>query len=200
MHVDLGNFYYLSAHRTGQGDEDATHIALTLSAGGQNGYVHLATVSPLPPAASMASLSDQSVLSTRSPALANPTGADVIDQLHHMGRAPLDDLHFATGTSTLSDSYYDSLTALAAFLADRPDARVVLVGHSDWQGSLPANIRISRARARAVMQFMIAELGTNPAQISAQGVGYLAPLGANDTDEGRTANRRVEVVLTQEAG
>jgi OOP family OmpA-OmpF porin len=69
------------------------------------------------------------------------------------------------------------------------------VGHTDAQGGLETNIRLSRARAQAVRRYLIEELDVAPAQVEAEGIGYLAPRESNATPEGREANRRVEVVI-----
>jgi outer membrane protein OmpA-like peptidoglycan-associated protein len=111
------------------------------------------------------------------------------------GAVPLDDLRFRTGASELSGTAYPSLVALAAFLAENPARRVVLVGHTDAEGGRDSNIALSEARAEAVRRHLIDVLGVNPAQLDAAGIGYLAPRATNETAGGREANRRVEVVL-----
>jgi OOP family OmpA-OmpF porin len=62
-------------------------------------------------------------------------------------------------------------------------------------GTLENNIALSRARAEAVRQHLVEALGVDPAQVSATGIGYLAPRATNATAAGREANRRVEAVL-----
>ena len=74
----------------------------------------------------------------------------------------------------------------------------MLVGHTDTVGSLDANIALSRRRAEAVRARLVEAHGVDGARIDARGVGYLAPAVANDSDEGREANRRVEAVLLPE--
>jgi outer membrane protein OmpA-like peptidoglycan-associated protein len=185
MHVDLGRFHYLSAARdTAEGPE---HVALTISRGGLLGYVHLARVAP--PGALPAPVTP----STR-PVEAEP-GEGLIARLTETGSAVLADVTFATGASSLPETRFESLVTLAAFLAEDPARRVVLVGHTDTEGTLDANITLSRVRARAVRAHMIEVLGANPAQIEADGIGYLAPRASNSDPDGREANRRVEVVL-----
>ena len=186
MHVDLGDFSYLVAR---QGVEDGTeHIGLLTSRGGARGYVHMVRISP----ADMAPVGVS--LSTRS-----PDGTQIGDlraRLAAEGAATLDDLSFATGSSTLTEGAYPSLTDLAAFLADNPETRVALVGHTDAEGSLDGNIALSRDRADAVRRYLIDRLGVDPGQLQAEGVGYLAPRASNASTTGRQQNRRVEVVIT----
>ncbi|WP_071674212.1 OmpA family protein [Nioella nitratireducens] len=186
MHVDLGDFAYLVARLPS--DEGDEYIGLLTSRGGNRGYVHMVRISP-------ASMEPVDVaVSTRS-----PNGAEIQDLRESLaldGRATLGDLSFATGSATLSLGEYPSLVDLAGYLADNPDTRVVLVGHTDAEGSLDGNIALSRARAEAVRRYMIETLGADGAQLAAEGVGYLAPRANNSSDEGRQQNRRVEVVIT----
>lgn len=189
MHVDLGDFQYLSAIS----DDGETQAALMISRGGAIGFVHLALIQP-PSEARPPVIQSTRTLDPAAEPDELPPG-DLIAQLITSGSAPLDDLQFQTGASQLSGERYASLTALAAFLAEDASRMVVLVGHTDALGSLSGNIDLSRARAQAVRQFLTAELGVAPAQVEAEGIGYLAPRAANTTPEGREANRRVEVVL-----
>lgn len=186
MHVDLGDFSYLVARLETEGGTE--HIGLLTSRGGARGYIHMVRISP-------AEMSPVGVsVSTRS-----PNGEELVgfrERLSSLGTATLGDLSFATGSSTLTNGVYPSLVDLAEFLAGNPETRVVLVGHTDAEGSLEGNIALSRARAEAVRNFLISELGTNPDQLAAEGVGYLAPRANNASDEGREQNRRVEVVIT----
>lgn len=189
MYVDLGDFQYLSA----VSEDGETQVALMISRGGTTGFVHLALVQP------SSEVQAPVIQSTRTPdvgpGLGDVPSGNLIARLTSMGAAPLDDLQFETGASSLSGDSYGSLTALAAFLANDATRRVVLVGHTDALGSLSGNIALSRARAQAVRQYLIGTLDVDQAQVEAQGIGYLSPRASNATPEGREANRRVEVVL-----
>ena len=186
MHVDLGDFSYLVARA--EIEEGTDYIALVTSRGGSRGFVHMVRISP----ADMAPV--DVAVSTRSPN--GDQVADLHENLDQLGTATLADLQFATGSATLSDREYPSLTSLAAYLAEHPGIRVILVGHTDAEGSLEGNIALSRARAGAVRDYLIDRLSVSPDQMAAEGVGYLAPRADNASDEGRQQNRRVEVVVT----
>lgn len=186
MHVDLGDFSYLVASR--DVEENTDTVALLTSRGGQRGFVHMIRISP----AEMAPV--EVGVSIHSPIVG--ASGDLRDNLALAGRATLSDLQFATGSSTLTEGGFTSLTELASYLADNPETRVVLVGHTDAEGSLSGNIALSRNRAEAVRNHLISALGVSEAQLEAEGVGYLAPVAPNSSDEGRQQNRRVEVVVT----
>ena len=186
MHVDLGDFsYFVGRMETADGD---AFLALLTSRGGARGYIHLVRISP----ADMAPVSV--AVSTRSPDADEI--ADLGESLDQLGAATLTDLSFSTGSATLSDGDYPSLTDLAAYLVEHPSTRVVLVGHTDAEGSLEGNIALSRARAEAVRTYLIERFRVSAGQLAAEGVGYLAPRANNASDEGRQQNRRVEVVVT----
>ena len=185
MHVDLGEFHYLTATRPVEGG--AERVALTISQGGERGYVHLARIAPAGALPALVTPSSRRV--------AGDTGEGLIAQMTAAGHAVLEDVTFQTGASALSGESFDSLVTLAGFLAEDGARRIVLVGHTDAEGSLDANIALSRARAAAVRAHLVEVLGADPGQIEAAGIGYLAPRAANTSDEGRESNRRVEVVL-----
>ena len=121
--------------------------------------------------------------------------ATVVGDLRENGHVILGDLEFKTGSSALSAGPYASLQALARFLSEDPARRVVLVGHTDFVGSLADNVRLSKARADAVRTRLIEGHGVSAAQLDAEGVGYLSPISPNSTPAGRDVNRRVEAVL-----
>jgi OOP family OmpA-OmpF porin len=208
MHVDLGDFRFLAAVR---GDEA---VALLVSRSAAAGYVQITRVAPAeaaPEPLRMAAAQppeteadeDETVLRALPRAggaiSRSSAGAAAPDRLAESlsatGRAVLDDLRFASGASTLLPGDYGSLASLAAWLAADPARRVVLVGHTDAAGGLDANIAVSRRRAETVRAALLALPGVVPDQVTADGVGYLAPLAPNDTEEGRTRNRRVEAVV-----
>lgn len=182
MQVDLGDFHFLSAQMSGDGGSGA--LSLLVSRVGGAGFVQIITVAA----------DDLPAAGAPMPAIAAQAGLASDLQAH--GRAVLADLDFASGAMALAPGRYQSLGALAAYLAQDSARRVVLVGHTDARGDLATNITLSRARARAVQAALIAEYGVAQRQLAADGIGYLAPLAPNDTAAGRAANRRVEVVLT----
>ncbi len=191
MHVDLSDFRYLSAVR-GQGPQ-ADYVGLMVSRAGDTGFVQLTRIGA----------TDTPATTPRPITPADPapaTGAPVEGQgltaeLETAGRAVLAGLSFSSGSAELASDNPASLSELAEYLQRRPDAKVLIVGHTDASGGLAANIALSRERARAVADRLIAAYGIDPGRITAEGVGPLAPLTGNLTPEGREKNRRVEAVL-----
>jgi OOP family OmpA-OmpF porin len=184
MHVDLGDFRYLAVQRLGQSTPES--LSLVVSRSGDLGYVQMIFVGP----------SDARAIVTGDTVAATTVEAgSMADNLNRFGVAVLSDLVFTTGSSELGDGEFASLRQVADYLVQFSERRIVLVGHTDAEGSLEGNIALSRKRAQSVVDRLVAEFGVSNAQISADGVGFLAPRASNLTEEGRTKNRRVEAVL-----
>jgi outer membrane protein OmpA-like peptidoglycan-associated protein len=190
MHIDLGDFRYLAAKR--MGPKGPEYISAFVSRSSTLGFVQITqigtgqvTAKPLVPPTTEASIVPSPTISS----------TPLADGLAKRGSVALDDLIFASGASDLAAGEYASLDALATYLRTNPDSKVALVGHTDASGGLAGNIALSRERAASVRVSMIKNYDIPADQISADGVGYLAPRDSNLTDQGRTRNRRVEVML-----
>ena len=191
MHVDMGDFRFLSAERDGEA------ISILVSRSAYSAFVQVTRVmdTPLSAASGQAVVDLDDVEVPRgigAPTASLSIGAELDDE----GRAVLDDLDFASGAAALTEGEYPSLAAVAAWLEANPNATIALVGHTDASGSLAANIALSERRAEAVAQALIDLHGVERARIASEGVGFLAPRATNQTEEGRQKNRRVEIIVT----
>ena len=83
---------------------------------------------------------------------------------------------------------------LRFFLSRNDDAKALVVGHTDDVGSASSNRRLSRVRANTIKDYMV-DQGINEYQIIAKGMGPDEPIATNDTEEGKTQNRRVEISI-----
>lgn len=189
MHVDLGDYRYIAAQRLGGAVPE--YVSLFISRSDTLGYVQLIRVGGQDATPTQTTTAPAPAAQRTAPQIRTP----LIERLETLGSAILQDVQFETGSSALEGQDYATLTTLAAYLKAQPDRRIALVGHTDAEGSLQGNIALSRQRARAAMQQLI-DLGVPQAQLEADGVGYLAPIASNLTEEGRTKNRRVEAILT----
>lgn len=115
-------------------------------------------------------------------------------RLSQDGHVPVQGLDFEVGGATLSPGSAEVIDRLADMLRRDQDLSVAVVGHSDNKGGLELNLALSRRRAEAVMRALV-ERGVPAARLEARGVGYLAPVASNATEQGRAQNRRVELVL-----
>ncbi|QMU59152.1 MAG: OmpA family protein [Boseongicola sp.] len=192
MHVDLGDYRYLLMRNTSAATSEPHTVAIVTSRASDAGFVHITEVFDATPADLTAPDPSSATV------VEDPTEGDaMIDVLIASGHIVLDDLDFGSGSDQLSDQDYTSLQSLAAWLATEPQARIVLVGHTDSVGSLEANTALSQRRAEAVRNRLTEIYGVATTQLEASGVGYLAARASNLTEDGRALNRRVEVVLLE---
>lgn len=109
-------------------------------------------------------------------------------------RAPLNGLYFPTGSAQLLPRSRPALDAAAQLLQRHPDWRLAIEGHTDNVGGAAYNLALSRRRAAAVRDALVAQARIAPSRLSATGLGLTRPVATNATLEGRAANRRVELV------
>lgn len=108
----------------------------------------------------------------------------------------LDRTYFKTGSDELTEGSEQQLKNIVAILKAYPKAAIRLGGYTDNTGSAEGNLKLSERRANSVLNKLVA-LGANKAQLSAQGYGQEHPIcEANDTDECKAKNRRIDIRLT----
>lgn len=108
-------------------------------------------------------------------------------------------LLFGFGSDHLRSAASDNLGQLAASLKTYPTTRILIVGHTDSDGSARYNRDLSNRRASSTANFITTE-GVDRARISTVGRGATEPIATNDSDEGRRQNRRVEIAIYTNAG
>jgi len=117
----------------------------------------------------------------------------ISDGLGTEGRIALYGIQFDTDSAVIKPESSETLAELVTFLQGAPEAEILVVGHTDNQGSLEYNLDLSKRRAAAVRAHLV-ENGVDGGRLLADGVGFLAPVAPNLTAEGRALNRRVEIV------
>jgi len=105
-----------------------------------------------------------------------------------------DDLRFETGSATLTADSDRQLDALAAVLKAYGDVNVNVAGYTDNVGDAAQNRKLSADRAAAVKTALVTK-GIAATRITDQGFGEEKPIASNDTEDGRSKNRRVELVV-----
>ncbi len=101
---------------------------------------------------------------------------------------------FDTGSATIKPESSPVLAEIAKLLQVRPSLNLLVVGHTDNQGTFELNMNLSAARANSVSRYLSEQNGIDSTRLQSAGVGYLAPVASNDTPDGRARNRRVELV------
>jgi len=115
--------------------------------------------------------------------------------LQAKGRIALYGLYFDTGKADVKPESRAQLVEMANLLKAQPGLKVYVVGHTDNQGQPDSNMTLSLQRAQAVVSELTSGYKVDGRRLQARGVGSLAPLAANTSEEGRAQNRRVELVV-----
>jgi outer membrane protein OmpA-like peptidoglycan-associated protein len=110
----------------------------------------------------------------------------------------LGDVLFDTGEATLKPGAMTTIDRLAQFMGDYPERVVRIEGHTDAMGSDETNQQLSEQRALAVRTELLGR-GIEAARITTVGYGEARPVASNDTSAGRQQNRRIEVVVADDA-
>lgn len=113
------------------------------------------------------------------------------------GRIALYGILFDTAKADLKPESKPALQEIAKLLQSDAGLKLRVVGHTDNQGALDANIALSKRRAEAVTAALASSYGVAASRLSAFGVADLAPVASNSGEEGRAKNRRVELVPQQ---
>lgn len=103
----------------------------------------------------------------------------------------MQNIFFATGESEILQQSYNELYKLRKLLESNPEMRIELRGHTDNQGTVEFNQRLSESRAQAVAEYLM-EKGIDSRRLTWIGFGKSKPVADNNTAEGRCKNRRVE--------
>ena len=103
----------------------------------------------------------------------------------------LDNIYFETGKAILRPESHNALDQVFRFLENNPSMQLEISGHTDNTGSLRINQRLSRDRAKAVVDYLV-NLGITQDRLISEGYADTQPVAPNNTVEGREKNRRVE--------
>ena len=115
---------------------------------------------------------------------------EVLNKLNSYAKTIL----FNSGKASFKKATFSVLQSITAILKEYPDANFIIEGHTDSQGSITLNQRLSDTRAGAVKGYLV-ENGIAPARLNSVGFGESNPIASNKTAAGRKQNRRVEVKL-----
>ncbi len=109
----------------------------------------------------------------------------------------ISNIEFEFGKSAIKGKGYLILNRVAQILKKYKTYQVEISGHTDNVGTEDANLKLSKARAEAVMEYLISK-GVSSKRLTTVGLGYQFPVEDNATEAGRRKNRRVEFILIKD--
>ena len=104
-------------------------------------------------------------------------------------------VRFDTNKSTLTPQAKANLDKLVKVFTDYPDTNIVIYGYTDNKGAVDYNLKLSQERANSVKSYLVKK-GLVADRFTTTGMGIADPIETNDTDAGRSKNRRVEFAIT----
>jgi len=106
----------------------------------------------------------------------------------------LNNVFFDVDSSRLKTESFIELDKLVTFMKDNPSVSVEIGGHTDNTGTKAYNIELSSNRAASVVKYLMGS-GIDPDRIISKGYGFDNPVSTNDTEEGKSLNRRTEAKI-----
>jgi adhesin transport system outer membrane protein len=155
---------------------------------------------PAPPVPSVAQIGDQDgdgVPDDKDKCPDTPKGVKVDkDGCPYKEIIELKGVHFDYNKATLRKDSFPVLDRAAELMAQHPDIKVEVAGHTDYNNTFSYNLKLSNARAKTVMDYLISR-GVAANRVYSKGYGEYQPVADNTTEEGQAKNRRVEMRVLQ---
>jgi outer membrane protein OmpA-like peptidoglycan-associated protein len=120
------------------------------------------------------------------------TANAILKELNETGKAILY-INFDSGKATIKKESYPLVEQLIEMMKLTSDIKISVEGHTDSDGNNESNLKLSEARAKAVVE-AITKGGTDAARLSSVGFGEEKRIADNTTEEGKAKNRRVELI------
>ena len=118
----------------------------------------------------------------------------IAQDIDRYGHIALYGIMFEFDSDKVKPSSEATLKEITDYLGVYGDISLYVVGHTDNKGEYAYNLELSKRRANAVKKYLIQNHHINPKRLQAVGVGPVAPIASNSSEEGRKKNRRVELV------
>ena len=121
--------------------------------------------------------------------------SEIQQALNRDGKVALYGILFDTDKADIKAESKVQLEEMGRYLQQNPSVAVYIVGHTDNQGKLEYNLGLSQRRAEAVANALVNDYKIGRNRLVGKGVANLSPVASNRNEEGRTKNRRVELVV-----
>jgi len=120
--------------------------------------------------------------------------SSLASNIKETGKAAVYGIYFDTGKAVIKPESDAALVEVANLMKKDGALKVYLVGHTDNVGIFDSNVKLSNARAAAVIKVLTDKFGISKTRMTPFGAASTSPVAANSSEEGRAKNRRVELV------
>jgi outer membrane protein OmpA-like peptidoglycan-associated protein len=127
--------------------------------------------------------------------MVDPKADEMQKTLDRDGRVALYGIQFDFNKVEIKPESAGTLAEIGKLMQANRGLKLYVVGHTDSVGAMAYNKELSEKRAAAVAQWLVAKHAVSADRLTPAGVGPLAPVASNATEEGRAKNRRVELVV-----
>ena len=134
---------------------------------------------------------DRYLLSNIKLAIGSP---DTRNKLINEGKFVTRGILFDVNSDKVKAESYGALKDIAGVLLENPSVKVMIVGHTDSDGSDADNLALSKRRAEAVKTVLMKDFKVDASRMTTDGKGESQPVDKNDSPEGKANNRRVEFI------
>lgn len=107
----------------------------------------------------------------------------------------LNNIQFGFNRAEIDSEFKTRLNRLGSFLEQNPETYAVVAGFTDSTGSEDYNLGLSMRRAIGVSEYVVSNFNVSPDRLVPLWFGKANPVAGNDTSEGRSMNRRVEIAV-----
>jgi len=122
------------------------------------------------------------------------TGVQVVESDDSIRLIMPGNITFKTDSADINASFYPVLNSVARVLNKYSNSTVLVSGHTDSTGTAEYNLNLSRERAASVAAYLQGQ-GVKSSRFEVLGLGSSNPIVSNDTPDGRSLNRRVEIKI-----
>jgi len=126
--------------------------------------------------------------------LVTVSAATMASEMAARGSVALYGIYFDTDKSDLKPESRPTLAEIATLLKQNAALELIVVGHTDNKGTIDYNLDLSQRRAKAVVAALVTDFGIATKRLDPRGVGLLAPIASNTSEDGRAKNRRVQLL------
>ncbi len=133
----------------------------------------------------------------KAKSMINPSEGEVLFNSSNDIVLRLSGLSFAIGKSDIQDDHVELLEKIKEIIQMFPDVSLMIEGHTDASGDASANILLSEKRAYSIEQYLRQSLLIPVDKIRSMGFGADRPVASNQTKDGRSKNRRIDIIIMQ---